>query len=111
MKSIEINGQKTPLNNEGFLIDRESWNKEVAAVLAKREGIVLTEHHWQLIMLLRDFYQEYQLIPPLRIVIKTIKIKLGDELANSIAVHKLFGENPLKIACKISGLPKPKHCM
>jgi len=108
---LEINGKNILLDGEGCLNNRAEWCEAVAEALASREGITLTQDHWDLIKLLREFYQEYQVIPPLRVFIKTVKSKLGDELGNSIALHKLFPESPLKIACKIAGLPKPKHCM
>lgn len=108
---ILVAGKKIILNDEGYLIDRSSWTPEIANALAKSINIELTEEHWQVINFLRQFYQSYHVIPPLRVFIKNLKETLGAELGNSLKLHQLFPESPLKFACLIGGLPKPKHCM
>lgn len=111
MSEIIVAGQGYELNEYGYLVDRSCWNKEIANALASKEDIQLTDEHWLVIYFLRDFYQAYEVIPPLRIFIKNLKEAHGTELANSLKLHQLFPESPLKYACMIAGIPKPKHCM
>lgn len=99
------------LTEHGFLKDPNIWTEAIAQQLAKTIHIDLTAEHWQVICFLRRFYQQFQIIPPLRILIKNLKAEYGEPLGNSISIHKLFLENPLKNACLIAGLPKPKHCL
>ncbi len=111
MKNIHIDKNDIELTEHGFLKDRSLWNEMIAIELANSVEIELTKEHWQVIYFLRSFYQEFQIIPSLRIFIKNLNAALGPELGNSVSIHKLFPESPLKYICLIGGLPKPKHCM
>lgn len=97
-------------DKEGFLTNPESWTEELAKIIAGQEGIELTHEHWEIIWLVRDFYQTYDLSPSNRPLVKTVKQKLGEEKGNSIYLLSLFPESPAKIASKIAGLPKPANC-
>jgi tRNA 2-thiouridine synthesizing protein E len=96
---------------EGFLLDHHAWNKAIAMEIAIKENIHLTEEHWTIISLLREFYELYETSPALRILIKKAQEKMGHEKANSIFLHKLFPGGPIKQASKIAGLPKPLKCI
>ncbi len=96
---------------EGYLLNLEDWNKDVAIAIAKSEGIELTSEHWRVIELLRDFYQEYKIAPAMRALVSAVKRDLGSDKGNSIFLHKLFPGGPAKQANKIAGLPKPIRCI
>ncbi|HCP29824.1 MAG TPA: sulfurtransferase TusE, partial [Pseudomonas sp.] len=78
---------------------------------ATREGIALTPDHWEILSLLRTFYQEYQLSPATRPLIKYAALKLGPEKGNSAHLNRLFNGTPAKLAAKLAGLPKPTNCI
>ncbi len=99
------------LDKEGFLKNLNDWNKEIANILATNEGIELTEAHWEIIHLLRQFYQEFELSPAMRPLIKYVSQQLGSDKGKSIYLLKLFPGSPAKIASKIAGLPKPDNCL
>jgi len=99
------------LDKEGFLRCLEDWNREVAELLASREHIVLTEQHWEIIELLRQFYQQFELSPAMRPLVKYIRQHLGDDKASSLYLLQLFPGSPAKIGSKIAGLPKPDNCL
>ena len=99
------------LNDEGFLCKLTDWNKEVAVILASYNGVELTEAHWEIIVFIRDYYQDFKHLPNARVFTKAIAKKLGKDKGNSRYLHKLFPEGPLKYACKIAGLPKPPTCL
>lgn len=101
---------KLNLDKEGFLRDLSDWSPDVAQVLAKNEEIVLSDEHWQIIDLVRDYYHQYQISPATRVLVKTMKKKLGEEKGNSIYLMKLFTGKPAKLVSKIAGLPKPQNC-
>ncbi len=98
-------------NEDGYLKDWTTWSKEVAIEIANEENIALTEEHWQVICFLRNFYQEYQHTPVMRIFVKQLQQVLSQEKANSLYLYRLFPEGPVKQGCKIAGLPKPPHCI
>jgi tRNA 2-thiouridine synthesizing protein E len=98
------------LDTEGFLRNLSDWNPEVAEVLAKNEEITLSGSHWQIINLVRDYYQQYQISPVTRVLVKISREKLGEDKGNSIYLMKLFSGKPAKLVSKIAGLPKPANC-
>lgn len=100
----------TQFDQEGFLTQPQDWTEELATHIAKHEGIQLTPAHWEIIWLVRDFYQQFDLSPANRPLVKAVKQKLGDEKGNSIYLMSLFPESPAKLASKIAGLPKPANC-
>ncbi len=102
----------SPLTDkEGFLLDINEWNKDFATNIALQQNINLTDAHWEIILLLRQFYHEFELSPPMRIFVKTVKAQLGEDKGNSLYLLQLFPGSPAKIASKIAGLPKPANCL
>ena len=108
---LSVNGQPIPVDSEGFLKNLSDWDHHTAQALALQESITLTEQHWEIIHLLRKFYQQYQLSPAMRPLIKFIKQELGQDKGNSMHLLKLFPGSPAKLASKIAGLPKPDNCL
>lgn len=98
-------------NNEGFLLHAADWNREVAVILAEREGITLGVAHWEILELLRDYYARYDSSPAMRALVKYTRQQLGDDKGNSIYLLTLFPGSPAKIGSKIAGLPKPANCL
>ncbi|RDE25317.1 TusE/DsrC/DsvC family sulfur relay protein [Motiliproteus coralliicola] len=111
MPQILINEQPIELDAEGFLRQLDDWSPEVAEQLAQNEGLELTQEHWEIIELLRAFYQEFELSPAMRILVKQVKNQLGTEKGNSMHLMRLFPGSPAKVASKIAGLPKPTNCL
>lgn len=99
------------LDKEGFLRNLEQWNEEVAEVLAMNEGIELSSDHWEILHLLREFYNRYQLAPATRALSNYIKKELAPEKGRSAYLMRLFGGSAAKNAAKIAGLPKPDNCL
>lgn len=102
-----------PLNidKEGFLRDLNDWNTDVAHELAAIDSIQLSEEHWEIINLLRTFYETFEVSPAMRVLVKQVKEELGADKGNSIYLMKLFPESPAKVAARIAGLPKPANCL
>jgi TusE/DsrC/DsvC family sulfur relay protein len=106
MSDLDVGGKKLALNEEGFLMDPQQWDKQVAEVLAKAaEGIdELTPEHWAVIEFIRNHYLETNLAPMVRSICKTAGVPLR-------RIYELFPSGPAKGACKIAGLPKPDGCV
>ena len=93
------------LDENGFLEDQSKWNEDVAKALAINETVEeLTEEHWTMINYIRDYYEEYEVAPMIRRMVKVT----GFDRAK---ICVLFPSDSGKCACKIAGLPKPKTCM
>ena len=111
MNSVVAPSSPPKLDKEGFLLDLQQWNETTAAYLAQKDGISLTADHWEIIWLLREFYNTYELAPGMRVLVKAVKESLGKEKGNSLHLLKLFPGSPAKYAAKIAGLPKPENCL
>ena len=79
--------------------------------IAKAENVDLTENHWEVVNFLRQYYDEYQIAPAVRVLTKAIGKQLGEDKGNSKYLYELFPYGPAKQACKIAGLPKPTGCV
>ncbi|WP_417781595.1 TusE/DsrC/DsvC family sulfur relay protein [Stutzerimonas xanthomarina] len=111
MKTLNVNGTQIAVDQEGFLLDLNDWSEPVAEVLAQAEDISLQPEHWEIIKVLRAFYQEFQLSPATRPLIKYTALKLGPDKGNSMHLNRLFKGTPAKLAAKLAGLPKPSNCI
>ena len=80
-------------------------------LLAEQEEITLTEQHWEVIRFVRDFYLEFNTSPAIRMLVKAITQKYGEERGNSRYLYRLFPKGPAKQATKLAGLPKPVKCI
>ncbi len=109
--ALEVNGNSVDTDEEGYLADINDWNKDIAVALAADEDIELTDSHWEVIDFLREYYDEYQIAPAVRVLTKAIGKKLGKDKGNSKYLYELFPFGPAKQACKIGGLPKPTGCI
>ena len=111
MNSLSLDGRMIALDKEGYLVELSDWSEAVARELAAREQLELSEAHWEVIRLLRDFYREFQLSPANRPLIKYTALKLGPDKGNSLYLNKLFNGAPAKLAAKLAGLPRPNNCL
>ena len=103
--------EDSAFDKEGFLRNLDEWNPEVAKQIALGEGIELTAAHWEILTLLRSYYQEFDASPAMRPLVKYCALKLGTGKGKSIYLMRLFPGSPAKIGSKIAGLPKPENCL
>lgn len=109
--SYMLHGNAFEHDEEGYLKDLSIWNKELAELIAQSENIQMTPEHWEVVDFLRDYYEEYQIAPAIRILVKEMKKKFGNDKGDQKYLYTLFPYGPAKQACKIAGLPKPTGCV
>ncbi len=107
---MTADSQEYELDSDGFLKNLDQWSETVAHSIAQDNDLVLNDDHFEIIYLLRNFYQKHQVAPANRPFVKMVKLALGQEKGNSIYLMTLFPQSPAKLAAKISGLPKPPNC-
>lgn len=107
---IEFEGQRYATDVQGFLVKRLAWTEPLGRHMASLDGVELTAEHWEIIHYFREYYENYNISPPMRMVIRVFKKAFGEEHANSRYMLQLFPEGPTKAASKFAGLPKPKNC-
>jgi tRNA 2-thiouridine synthesizing protein E len=108
---IEVNGTTYETDEEGYLVNLADWNKDIAEAIAKAENVEMSDNHWEVVNFLREYYDEYQIAPAVRVLTKAIGKQLGVDKGNSKYLYELFPYGPAKQACKIAGLPKPTGCV
>ena len=90
---------------EGFLVDPNEWDEELAARIARENGIPeLTPRHWLVVRFMRERYLATGTAPTIR--------SLGKESGVPVKeLYALFPKGPAKLAAKIGGIPKPHGCI
>jgi TusE/DsrC/DsvC family sulfur relay protein len=111
MPTVNIAGKDVEVDEEGYLTNLADWDKDVADYLAKEEKVEMSDSHWEVVNFLREYYEEYQIAPAVRVLTKAIAKKLGPDKGNNKYLYELFPYGPAKQACKIAGLPKPTGCI
>lgn len=108
--SLEVDGVTIATNANGYLENISDWNENVARAIAAKEGIELTDRHWDLINYLRDEYinnNENQ--PNTRTIVKAMSAKWGDKSVDAKTLYKLFPLDPSKQGGRVSGLPESRR--
>ncbi len=109
--NIEINGKTLETDEEGYIFELADWNPDVATYMAREDECELSENHWEVINFLREYFDEYQVAPAVRVLTKAIGRKLGKDKGNTKYLYQLFPYGPAKQACRYAGLPKPTGCV
>lgn len=108
---IEFEGKIIATDEDGYLEDLSDWSEALATKMAALDDIELSKNHWEVIYILKEYYDAYQVAPAVRILTKTVGKKLGEDKGNSMYLFRLFPGGPAKQACKYAGMPKPTGCI
>jgi len=98
-----IAGKTIDLNEEGYMVNASQWTKEVAAELAKEEGIELTDKHYEVLEFLRDRSEKGETL--------TIRRVGKSGIVDIKGLYQLFPGGPLKLSSKYAGISKPASCV
>lgn len=107
---IQWQGKKLAVDKEGFLLNHYEWNHELATEMARLEGIQLNHEHWELINYLREYHEDYDISPPMRMMVTLMKNAFGEKVSSHY-LQALFPLGPVKQGSRFAGLPKPKNCL
>lgn len=102
MKKVIAN-KEIDVNEEGYLLDFNQWDKAVGESIASDCDIDLTDRHWEVIDYIHDKHHKEEALS-----IRGIK-KSG--VIDVKEFYSLFPGGPLKKATLIAGIPKPKSCI
>jgi tRNA 2-thiouridine synthesizing protein E len=108
---LQFEGQVIETDAQGYLKNSQDWQEGMVPLLAEEEGIELTDAHWEVVRFVREFYLEFNTSPAVRMLVKAMAQKYGEEKGNSRYLFRLFPKGPAKQATKIAGLPKPVKCL
>lgn len=96
------------IDEEGYLVDPESWTPGLAEQFAAQEGIELNDEHWAVIRFIRDYYDAHQIAVDARFVIRFLdeEFDYGHKAHNHL--FELFPYGYVKQACRIAGMRRPR---
>ena len=98
-----IANRTVEVNEQGYLLDMNQWDKEVARSIANEEDIELGDRHWDVLDYLRK-EQEKGTALSIRKIGKSGVVDIKE-------FYALFPGGPLKKASRIAGIPKPASCI
>ncbi len=105
MPTIEIDNRVLEVDGDGFLSEPEIWDKDVAQLIAKYDGIEeMNEKHWSIVNIIRSNFEEKGMAPMIRTICKESGLRLRE-------IYELFPLGPARGACRVAGLPKPDGCV
>ena len=107
---LNIDGKIIKLSEAGWLEDLSEWSEEVAKGIAVNEKVELTDEHWDIINLAREYFAENGAVAEPRKFTKLMKERFGAERCDSKYIYSLFLYGLIKSAYKVAGLPRPKGC-
>ena len=105
---LEVAGTTLAVDFEGYLVDPAQWNEQVAEELARQERIVLSDEHWAVIRFMREYYEQRQIAPDARHVMKHLAEFKDAGKAGRNDLFVLFPYGYVKQACKIAGMRRPR---
>ena len=103
MAEKNLAGKTVEVTEEGYLVNSGDWSKELAAEMAKEDGIELTDKHYEVLEYLRK-----EQAAGVSLSIR----KVGKSGITDIkGLYQLFPGGPLKLSSKYAGIPKPASCV
>lgn len=107
--SVLVDGRAVATDSEGYLLDLKDWSEAFADALARQEGLVLTDEHWQVIRFLRAHFHEHAVQPQVRLMIRHFSQAWGPERGTNHHLHDLFPRGgPQKQGNRLAGLWRTK---
>ena len=111
MATMDFEGKSYEIDEDGYLSDWQEWNEGLAGLMAKEDGLDLSDAHWEVIKFLREYFEKFQIAPMIKILTKELAKKYGKEKGNTKYLYELYPAGPAKQACRYAGLPKPTGCV
>lgn len=106
---VDVDGHRIAVDSEGYLVDRSQWSPAFAEALARREGLVLTPAHWEVIHYLRDYFADHGVQAQVRVMIRHFTRIWGPERGSNHHLHDMFPVGgPQKQGNRLAGLLRTK---
>lgn len=96
-------GKSVSVTDDGYMTDPNQWTKEIAAEIAKEEGMSLTDKHLAVIEFIREKTLKGETL--------TIRSIGKSGVVDTKGFYELFPGAPLKKATRIAGIAKPSSCV
>ncbi len=113
---ISIGHKIIETDSEGYLVNPNDWDEKVAEKIIERhvsEGnLPITETGWRLILFFREYYEKHMTHPSMhKLLAHRARLEdkcFSDEKSYKAYLYELFPHGPIRMLCKLAGLPNPK---
>ncbi|MFW2176422.1 MULTISPECIES: TusE/DsrC/DsvC family sulfur relay protein [unclassified Moraxella] len=100
------------LDEDGHLHNHLDWTTDHAQRLADSLDIELTEQHFAILLVVREYYQRFSHPPTTRPLIKFLNQALPELAIDNAKLQTLFNTGLVaRHVNRIAGLPKPANCL
>lgn len=110
MQDVEVM-QNIAIDQDGHLHNHLEWSPEIAAFLAQKDGLVLSDSHLQILYTTREFYNRFGYAPATRPLLKFLIKELGDHISNAQLMQDFQTGLVARTLARLAGLPKPANCL
>jgi tRNA 2-thiouridine synthesizing protein E len=108
-RTLRVAGRDVETDSEGYLLHPDDWSEDFASAEAQREGLALTDEHWQVIHFLREYFHDHRVQPQVRVMIRHFARAWGPQRGNNHYLHELFPVGgPQKQGNRLAGLLRTK---
>lgn len=108
-EKLMVDGQEIITDQEGYIQNMDDWSESFAVAQAAKEGLELTDEHWDVIRYIRDYYEEHCVQAEVRKMIKYFAKLWGPERGNNHHLHDLFPYGgPQKQGNRLAGIRRTK---
>jgi tRNA 2-thiouridine synthesizing protein E len=91
-------------DGDGYLESMDDWSAEIGRAMAEADGVEITDEKWEQVLKAREYYEEFQSVPPIRKFAKFLDMDQKE-------IFDLWMTGPMKPITKYGGLPKPTGCV
>lgn len=108
---LNVAGKSVETNEQGYLCNLGDWSEDFTETVAKNDGVDLYNDHWELILYVRDYYEENQVGPTMHKVVRELGKKnthFRNQKEYEKHIYSLFPRDPMHEICKLAGLPMPQ---
>lgn len=106
---VKVGDRLIEVDSEGYLRRLSDWSEDFARALAAREGLVLTDAHWEVIRFLRAYWAEHGVQAQVRVMIRHFSDVWNPQRGSNHHLHDLFPRGgPQKQGNRLAGLLRTK---
>jgi len=106
MQKLVVKGICFSLTDSGELQNIADWNPDVARALAAQDGLILHDAHFEILNIMRDYYDQFNIAPIRKLLKKDIAEMLSELKAHDDYLMQLFPRDVLHQGLHIAGLPR-----
>lgn len=83
------------------------WMPEEARLIARQEGLILTEQHWEVIRALQDYFARHENTSINRVELSDALDERFHPQGGIKFLYQLFPKGPVAQGCRLAGLTPP----